>query len=425
MFGIDAFWIVLTGALVGGSCALVGSFLVLRRMAMLGDAISHAVLPGIVIAFLLTGSRGSLVMFIGAVALGLLTTFLIQFLSSKGVQGDAAIGVAFTFLFAVGVVLVSLYGHYIDLDLECVLYGEIAYAPFDTLTVGGLDLGPRPVWINGFLFLVNAALVLLFYKQFKLTAFDPGMAAAVGINVTLFHYLLMLMVSVTTVGAFESVGAILVVAMIIVPAAAAYLLTDKLHRMLLWAVAIGMTSSLFGYLLAVSIDASIAGSIAAVAGVQFLLALLFSPAHGIVSKMLVRQQMRERVRGEDALLWLWRQNERAPAGAFSARAMAEAQKIAESTARGGLDRLVRAGAVDRSTAGFSLNENGRQQARDLIRRHRLFESYLGDIGYPADHTHNPADRVEHYLSEDVTERIVRKVGPVETDPQGKPVPPQS
>jgi manganese/zinc/iron transport system permease protein len=425
MFGIDAFWIVLTGALVGGSCALLGSFLVLRQMAMLGDAISHAVLPGIVIAFLITGSRGSLVMFIGAVALGLFTTFLIQFLSGKGVQGDAAIGVAFTFLFAVGVVLVSLYGHEIDLDLECVLYGEIAYAPFDTLMIGDLDLGPRPVWINGLLLLVNAGLVALFYKQFKLSAFDPGMAAAVGINVTLFHYLLMLMVSVTTVGAFESVGAILVVAMIIVPAAAAYLLTDHLHRMLLYAVAIGMGSSVFGYLLAVYLDASIAGAIAVVAGIIFLLAFLFSPTHGVFSKMLARQQMRLQVLGEDALLWLWRQSERVPTGAFSARAMAEAQNIAESEARGGLDRLVRAGAVDRSAIGFALNDTGRQQARDLIRRHRLFESYLGDIGYPADHTHNPADRVEHYLSEDVAERITRKIGPVETDPQGKPVPPQS
>ena len=189
----SAGWIMLIGALVGGSCALLGCFLVLRKISMLGDAISHAILPGIVIAFLMTGSTSSFPIFVGAIVLGLLTAFLVQSLARSGVQGDAAIGVTFTSLFAVGVVLVSQYAAQKDLDLDCVLYGEIAFTPFDR--VGGV---PRAFWVNLALLAVNSIVLGLFYKQFKLCAFDPEMASAVGISVAGFHYLLMALVSIIT-----------------------------------------------------------------------------------------------------------------------------------------------------------------------------------------------------------------------------------
>lgn len=285
-------WIILTGALVASACSLVGCFLVLRRLAMLGDAISHAILPGIVIAFLISSSRTSPTLFLGAVLLGLLTSFIVQALSQGGVYGDAAIGVTFTSLFAVGVVLVSLFAGHVDLDLDCVLYGEIAYTPFDTLSWAGLSLGPRPVWVTGGLLLLNLAVVSLFYKEFKICAFDPQMAAAVGINVTAMHYLLMGLVSVTTVGAFESVGAILVVAMLIVPAATGYLLADRLEWMLALSVAVGIASALLGYLMARWLDCSIAGAMATVSGLLFLLAFLFAPRHGVISRRLAYERLR-------------------------------------------------------------------------------------------------------------------------------------
>jgi manganese/zinc/iron transport system permease protein len=284
-------WILLTGSFVAAACSVLGCFLVLRRLSMVGDAISHAVLPGIVLAFLLSGSRASLVMFLGAVAIGLLATFLIQALSSAGVYGDAAIGVTFTALFAAGVVLISLFAGHVDLDLDCVLYGEIAYTPFDTWSLGGVSLGPRPVWITGGLLLLNVAVVALLFKELKICAFDPQMAAAVGINVSVMHYLLMTLVSITTVGAFESVGAILVVAMLIVPAATAYLLTDRLERMLLFAAGTGVLSALLGYAVARSLDCSIAGAMATVAGLLFTLAFLFSPRHGWVARRLAHRRL--------------------------------------------------------------------------------------------------------------------------------------
>jgi manganese/zinc/iron transport system permease protein len=289
---MNSLWIMLTGALVAASCGFLGCFLILRRMAMLGDAISHAILPGIVIAFLFSGSRETLPMLIGAAVVGLLTVFFVQLLHQSGVKSDAAIGVTFTALFSVGVVLVSLYAQQVDLDLDCVLYGEIAYVPWDTWEWGGMDMGPRAVWAVGGVFLISLLVVGLFFKQFKLCSFDPAMAAAVGIPVVLFHYLLMTLVSLTTVASFESVGAILVVAMLVVPGATAYLLTDRLHVMLFISMGIGVLCSIFGYMLASWLDSSIAGAMTAVSGVLFLLAFLFSPRHGVVAKAIAQRRVR-------------------------------------------------------------------------------------------------------------------------------------
>ncbi len=287
---MNDFWILLTASLVACSCSLLGCFLVLRKMAMIGDAISHSVLPGIVLAFLFSGSRDSLWMMLGASVIGLVTVFLIQWFHQNGVQSDASIGVVFTALFAVGVVLVSLYTRQVDLDLDCVLYGEIIHVPWETVEWNGIDIGPKAVWGLGIVLTLSALIIGLFYKQFKICAFDPAMAAAVGIPVALFHYLLMGLVSMTTVASFESVGAILVVGMLVVPAATAYLLTEKLSRMIFYSMGVGVLSAVLGYLAAALLDASIAGCMIVAAGVLFILALLFSPTHGVVWRKFRRKQ---------------------------------------------------------------------------------------------------------------------------------------
>ncbi|MFD1178167.1 metal ABC transporter permease [Paenibacillus puldeungensis] len=286
------FWIILTGTLVAATCGVLGCFLVLRKMAMVGDAISHSVLPGIAIAFLIGGSRDSMLMLLGAAALGLITVFLIQTLQSSGLQSDASIGIVFTALFAIGVILISRNAAHIDLDLDCVLFGEIAYVQWDTWVWNGYDMGPTAVWMLGGTLLLVLTAILLFYKQFKLCAFDPALAAAVGIPVALFHYFLMGLVSLSTVASFESVGAILVVGMLIIPASAAYLLTDRLSIMLFYSVLIGAISAAGGYYIAKWLDASIAGSMVTVAGVLFALAFIFSPSHGLVSRFSKRRRLK-------------------------------------------------------------------------------------------------------------------------------------
>lgn len=279
---MDAFWIILTGTLAGASCALLGTFLVLRKMSMLGDAISHAVLPGIAIAFLITGSRASVPMLLGAALFGLVTTFLVETLHRRGgMAQDASIGVSFTWLFAIGVIIISRFAGDVDLDQECVLYGEIAYVPLDVVTIGGTDI-PEAVLMLGGIFLLNLLVVALGYKELKITSFDPALATSLGISATLWHYALMSLVSLTTVGSFWSVGAILVVAMLIAPAATAYLLTDRLSRMIAIAMICSFISAAGGYYLAESMNGSIAGAMAVISGLLFGLALIFSPTHGIL-----------------------------------------------------------------------------------------------------------------------------------------------
>lgn len=279
-------WIIVTGILVGVSCALIGTFLVLRRMAMLADAISHTVLLGIVGAFLVTKSLDGIPMFIGAAVSGLLTAFLVQLLHSKGVQSDAAIGVVFTSLFAVGVILLSIYGANVHLDIEHSLMGEIAFVPWNTITVFGVDIGPKAFWMLVVVLIFNITMVSVCYKEFKISSFDPQMALAIGIPVMLIHYLQMGMLSLTTVASFDSVGAILVVAMLIVPPAAAHLLTDRLLYMLIISAVIGGLSALLGYICATWLNVSISGAMAAMTGVFYAGAFLFSPSNGVMTKKI-------------------------------------------------------------------------------------------------------------------------------------------
>lgn len=281
-------WVILTAILTAASCGLIGSLLVLRQNAMLGDAISHAVLPGLVLAFLITASRNVVPMLIGAVMMGLVTAWLTELLSNtRRVYGDAALGIVFTLLFSIGVILVALYTDSIDLDQECVLYGEIAYAPWDTFAIGGSNLGPRAVWILSGVLLANILFILMFYRQLKVTSFDPQFAVAIGISPRTWHYLLMTMVSITVVAAFELVGAILVVAMLIIPGATAVLLSHRLPAVLVGSVLFGIVAAVFGYYGASATDTSIAGFMALAAGIIFVIVLF-------INRLILRVQRNRR-----------------------------------------------------------------------------------------------------------------------------------
>ncbi len=278
----DAFWIIITGSLVAVTSGLLGCFLILRRMAMVGDAISHAVLPGIALAFLISGTRSSIPMLIGAAAFGMICTVLIETFHKKAkLQEDASIGISFTWLFAIGVILITYFADKVDLDQECVLYGEISFVSFETW-----HNIPTAVWLLGGMFLLIITFLIAGYKGLYLTTFDPDYAATLGISVALWHYLLMGAVSFTTVVSFESVGAILVVAFLIVPGATAYLLTHSLKRMLFLAAIIGIIASISGYYLAVLLNASVAGAMTTVLGIIFLVVFVFSPQQGFFKKSI-------------------------------------------------------------------------------------------------------------------------------------------
>lgn len=273
---MEVFWIIVTGCLTAIACALAGSLLLVRNASMISDAISHAVLPGIVAAFLLTGSRTGFPMLIGAASVGLLSTFLMEFLHRKGrVQQDASIGITFTMLFAIGVIMITALAGNVDIDPECVLYGEIAYVPLDMIEFAGFEIPYSVVMLSGVV-LFTIGVFSIGYRQFLSTSFDPEHAESTGINTAFWHYLLMACVSFITVAAFDAVGAILVVALFIVPPATAFLLLKQLHHIMIASSVFGIIAAVFGYFLADSLNGSIAGAMAVVTGLQLFLIIMLT-----------------------------------------------------------------------------------------------------------------------------------------------------
>lgn len=267
-------WILATASLVAISASMVGVFLILRRMALLGDAISHSVLLGIVGGYLLSGSRSIGIMLISATLIGLLTAWLSNALHRLGkLQTDASIGIVFTLFFALGVILISMFSSQVDLDQECVLYGELAFVPFDTIAFGASDIGPRAFWMILGVFIINLVVIGFAFERFKLVSFHPALAVSLGISVGFWHYLLMTLVSLTTVASFDAVGAILVVALLIMPAASAYLVAKSLKSMLFIAAAYAQVSVLLGYAMARWLDSSIPASIGVAAGILLFITL--------------------------------------------------------------------------------------------------------------------------------------------------------
>ncbi len=268
---MEHFWILLIASLVAINCSLVGSYLVLRKVTMMSDAITHAVLPGIVLGFLITGSKDSLTILVGASSTGILASMLMSFLHTKvKLQSDAAIGITFTWLFALGIILVSLYGRKVDLDPDCVLYGEIAYVPLHLLrTHSGLSIGPQALYTLSIVFVTNLLFIIKSYKELLVTTFDAEFAEVVGIPTTLWHYTLLAITSFTSVAAFEVVGAILVVALFVLPASIAYLFATRVSYMLLLGAVISIVIAVAGYFFAVLLNGSIAGAMATVGGMLF------------------------------------------------------------------------------------------------------------------------------------------------------------
>ncbi len=287
------FEIILIAIVLVIACVIPGSFLVLRRLSLMSDAISHSALLGIVIVFFIVQRLDSIWLILGASLVGMLTVVLIELLiSTKRLKEDAAIGLVFPAFFSVGVILINKFATNVHFDSDCILFGEIAFAPFERFLLNSVDLGPKALWIMGTILIFNLSILLFFYKELKLASFDSGLAKLMGFKPRFLHYMLMLMTSITAVAAFESVGSILVVALMITPAATALLLSGRLLMMLGLGMFFGVLSVLSGYNLASTFDTSIAGSIVTMSGVLFLLVFLFSFPHGILAKLIRYKQQK-------------------------------------------------------------------------------------------------------------------------------------
>ncbi len=377
------------------TCGLLGNFLVLRRLSLMGDAISHGVLPGLVIAFLLSSSRHPLAMFAGAAAAGVATVVLVELVKRFGrVEPGAAMGVVFSLMFALGVLLIERADvRHVDLDADCVLHGQLEMlwwpgAPAslrEVISPATLEAVPRQVWTLLAACGLAAAFVTLLFKELRLAAFDPALATSLGFNASLLHLLLTVFVAMATVAAFEAVGSILVIAMLVCPAATARLLTDRLGPQLLVSVVAAIAAAVAGYAGATLVPAAIggesvnaAGSITVAGGLLLTAAVLGSPRHGVLARSLRRRRLARVVAVDDLLAGL--------ALAADAAAPASAATVRSARRRGLLE--VRHGTAVLTPAGETA-------AADVLRRRRWSQYLMAEAGIAPDHVQESAERLEH------------------------------
>jgi manganese/zinc/iron transport system permease protein len=419
-------WLAIVGCLAAAACAIPGTFLMLRRLSLMGDAISHAVLPGLIIAYMISESRASFPMLVGAIGVGLFAAFATETLRRFAkVDESASIGIVFTSMFAVGLLLISLYADKVDLDPNCVLNGNLEIVPLDVL--GSTNI-PTAVLGLGVMLIANAAIVALLFKEFRICSFDPALAATQGFRPAMMHYLLMTMTALTCVVAFEAVGSILVVALLIVPAAAAHLLSDRLHTTLLLAVGIAIACALVGQFLATSVpgqfglgSVSITGSTATVAGIALAATIVLSPKHGVIARASRRRGLTRRIAREDLLANLVRHEEATPGVDQLINVLRPTSALSRSGFRQALGSLTRDGLAAITAGKVALTDAGRREALRVLRSHRLWETYLTDVAnVAADHTHAHAHRLEHIqaLEGDVS----RETRDPPLDPHRKPIP---
>ena len=284
--------VLLMGFLVCASCALVGNYLILRRLALVGDAVSHSVLPGLALAFIVARRLDPFFMVLGAAAAGIATTLLIEFIHERSrVKTDAAIGIAFCTLFAIGVLLIEMFASTGHLDADCVLFGQLEDISWEKpVSWLGLPQAPAPIYTMGAVFLVVGCLILLFFKELLLTSFDAALASSLGFSARLYHYGLMAVLAILVVSAFEAVGAILVVAMLVLPGASAFLLTQRLAAMHGIALLHALASAVLGFHLSRIIDCPAAASMVVAGAILFGLVWIFAPRDGLVSRGLARMR---------------------------------------------------------------------------------------------------------------------------------------
>ena len=462
-------WIAVTGALAAMACALPGMWLLLRRQSLLGDALSHAVLPGIVVAFLgvhwlerpvaPTGPVDSeaaagetvrsaaadlsrvagrqTVLFLGAALSGVIAALLTELIQRWGrLERSAALGVVFTSMFALGLLLIRLFADRAHIDADCVLYGNLETVASDTIAGTGL---PRGVVVNGAMLLFNGLLALVFFKELRLATFDAELATSLGLRAGWVSLALMTVTAATVVAAFESVGAILVIAMLIVPAATARLLTDRLWLLLILAPLIAGIGAVLGHAGALTLpsmicsrvglpgidDASTAGMMAVTTGGLFLLAVIASPQQGVVRRVLDRLRLQVRIASEDLLGRLYRLEEGSKVESGGLRVKQQTSEPRSNwIAWFARHRLLRK-ALIRTTASLDeLTDAGRRLARDVVRSHRLWEAYMArhfELG--GKELHATAERVEHYLDPNLQAELAAELDQPSIDPHGKSIPP--
>lgn len=409
-------------ALIGGSlvaivCGVVGCFIILRRMAFLGDALSHSMLAGVVAGYLLmqvlVGEEAHApAMIVGSILAGLVTVGMIGFISNVSrIKDDTAIGIMYTGIFAVGGVVTSIFQDRIHIHVYDYIVGML------------LAISDGHLWMMAFIAAFVISVVILFFRHLQITTFDPVMAASLGISVVGVNYLLTTCTSLVVVGAVSVVGIILVVGLLVTPAATAYLLCDRLSRMLVLSATFGVTSVAGGlystiWLGQLGLDVATGAAIVVISTLQFLLVLMIAPRYGIVADRVRRLRAVPQSLVEDVLGAL----RRAPEQPVPVATVQQSVEGKPRIVRRAIRSLQRQELLELEDNAVKLTETGQREARRLMRAHRLWEAYLAHVGTPADQLHATAHRLEHVHDEETVDYLDDKLGHPLRDPHGSVIP---
>lgn len=406
--------------LLGITCGLLGSFIVVRKMALVGDALSHAVLPGVALGFLWSQTKDPVAIFIGATIAGLIGTTVVSLIKqTTRLKEDAALGLVLASFFAVGICLVTMIqrlptGNKSGIDKF--LFGQAA-----AISAGDVRL-------MAIVTVLSIAAITLFYKECLVTSFDVGFARSAGFPTQLIHHSIMLLLAFTIVVALQAVGVVLVSAMLITPAAAAYLLTDRMHRMLLLAAAFGMLAGVLGAFMSFLGNNLPTGPFMVLgASAVFLGAFLFGPRHGVLVRWWKRRSRSGRIRRENTLKSIYRVLEERDFRdeGVSLRELAELRRESIEEARTESIELSRHGLITTHEEGNVLffTPKGWQRACEIVRNHRLWELYLTNaVQYSPDHVHEDADKIEHVIGTETVRELERKLQFAKRDPHGRLIP---
>ncbi|MFK7807143.1 MAG: iron chelate uptake ABC transporter family permease subunit [Saprospiraceae bacterium] len=402
---------LIASSLVGTMCGVLGCFIVLRNMALIGDALSHAILPGVVVAFMVLGAYSAIGFFVGSVLAGLITAAFITWIQQNvNTKNDAAIGIVFTAMFGIGVMGISAISKQegVHLDLKDFLFGNI------------LGVSNEDLYITAATTLYVLVSVVVFYRYLFISTFQPVIAQTMGINTKVIHYFLMLLLSFAVVASLQTVGVILVVAMLITPASTALLLSNKLNRVIWLSGIVGLVSAILGFLLAVQFDTTPGPAMTVTATLLYLLAVFFAPERGLVFRFFQKKKLRSKIQLEDTLKQGIRLQER---GELTFDKLSERLGFTKSTLRGHLRTLSAKGFFQNDNNTLTLTENGQVEANKLVRAHRLWETYLvQQAGMTEDQIHDEAEKYEHLLTEEILHEVDIELGFPKEDPHGSPIP---
>lgn len=397
-------------SLVGLMCGILGCFIVLRNMSLIGDALSHAVLPGIFFAFLLVG-YSTIGFFIGSTIAGLVTAVAISWIQQNvETKNDAAIGIIFTAMFSIGIMGISWLNQSegVHLDLKDFLFGNV------------LGISNEDIYLTLGIAVYTILSVSLFYRYLFITTFQPTIAQTMGISAKAIHYFLMLLLSFAIVASLRTVGVILVVAMLITPAATALLLSDKLKNVLAISGLIGVLSAISGLFFSIILDTTPGPAMTICATIFYFSAVLFSPSHGLIFRMNQNRIEKKRIIREDILRQVIKKS---PEQGMGVLELSERLNLKSSTIEKFVSLMAKSKMLAFENGKIILTAAGVSKAEQLVRAHRLWETYqVRKMGLGTDQIHNEADQIEHYLSEELLDEIDQELGFPTKDPHDSPIP---